>query len=132
MIDILKFQFTYADIFTVIIGHFIADFILQTNWQATNKSWNMRALTSHIINYALGISFIFFLMFPWITFMKTFIFMIITFVCHYVQDFITSRIGHRFKLYGQKTNEWRPFFWNIGIDQILHYIQIFTTLLILK
>jgi hypothetical protein len=33
--------------------HFIADFIVQTRWQATNKSKRLDALTQHVTTYTL-------------------------------------------------------------------------------
>ena len=37
----------------ILFLHFIADFLIQTSWQATNKSKSLVALTKHIATYAI-------------------------------------------------------------------------------
>ena len=43
-------------IFWILICHFIADFLLQTDWQAKNKSSNFEALASHVTVYSFTIA----------------------------------------------------------------------------
>ncbi len=113
----------------VIFIHWIADFILQSDWQAKNKSTNNMALTSHVLNYTLVWVFALILYIIYYGFEIQFsywllLFPVITFVCHWIQDYITSRINTR--LY--KANKIHEFFVCIGFDQFLHYIQLFLTL----
>jgi hypothetical protein len=49
----------------------------------------------------------------------------ITFVCHTVTDYITSRINSRLWL-AQRVHD---FFVSIGFDQVLHYTQLYITYL---
>lgn len=93
---------------TLVILHFFADFVLQNDWMALNKSRRMLPLVTHTAVYAL-----IFLPFGWK-------FATVTWIAHTVQDYITSR-GTR-RLYEAKENHW--FFVLIGFDQVLHYVQL--------
>lgn len=124
----------FAEIFTIIFVHWFADFVLQTHWQATNKSKNNRALTYHVATYSLcwllpiGVLFyigpfnliggiIFGLMFS-----------CITFICHWITDYFTSRLNSKLWAKGDVHN----FFVSVGFDQVLHYVQLFTTYYLIK
>ena len=39
----------------LLVAHLVGDWLLQTEWQALNKSKNYRALLSHISTYSLVI-----------------------------------------------------------------------------
>jgi len=55
------------------------------------------------------------------------LFFLITFVAHTITDYFTSRLNS--KLWAEGKVHW--FFVSIGFDQILHYIQLFSTYQIL-
>ena len=119
----------------VIFAHWVADFVLQTDWQAQNKSKNNLALLKHtsiysltmsiglssilVINYGLNESELYVG-----TFITIGYFGLITFVAHTITDYFTSRINSR--LWGRK--EVHNFFVSVGFDQFLHYAQLFITL----
>jgi hypothetical protein len=109
--------------------HALADFRVQTNWQALNKSKDNWALTSHVMTYSLCF-------FPW-----GLKFMLITFVLHWITDYFTSRQtaanwyiqmtplqgtdpkeGYRVAThFAYFDEEKRPKFWGwIGLDQLIH------------
>ena len=102
--------------------HFISDFVLQTNWMATNKSKSQKALGLHCLVY--GLPFLVFGNVPFVCYI------IIT---HYFVDFTTSRITSKlFKEWydyqfvsGEETCKTGPnlhnFFVVIGFDQFLHF-----------
>jgi len=108
----------------ILFWHFIADFLCQTDWMANNKSKGWDALLWHTAIYSV------LWFFPVITYgiiydapQRIILFVPITFVAHTVTDYITSR---------ETTKLWtdgkiRPFFHVIGLDQYLHYIQLFVT-----
>jgi hypothetical protein len=121
-------------ILTIITIHFIGDFVLQTRWQAINKSKDNWALTQHVSTYTLcwivpmtalfylepfnlGGAIVLSLLFTWITF-----------VTHWVIDYFTSRLNAKLWAKGDMYN----FFVGIGGDQLLHFAQLFTTFCILK
>ncbi len=127
---------TLTEIFTIIIVHFIADFIFQDEKWAVGKSTSFILLTYHTFTYSVLWYFpILFLLkynsnielhiLPYIPV----IFALITFICHTITDFITSKITS--KLYKQgKFGSAIPnfgFFTVIGFDQCLHMLQLFLT-----
>lgn len=110
--------------------HFVADFLLQTDWMALNKSKSNKALLTHTGVYALcfvpfGLQLA-----------------LITLVLHTLTDYVTSRMTSRLWFfdgdasYGIDANGWvkqRPngkrhwFFVMIGLDQLLHAWQLILT-----
>lgn len=108
-------------VFTLILMfglHYYADFRVQTDWQARNKSKNWRALLTHTGTYSL-----FFLLFgPR--------FALVTFLCHTTTDYITSRwSARRWKDVADSgyTTGAHEFFEVIGFDQLLHQTQLLLT-----
>jgi hypothetical protein len=91
--------------------HFLADFVLQSDWMAQGKSKSNWPLAVHVFIYAAC-----FFGFGWK-------FATITFWCHFTQDWITSRINSR--LWAAKKVHW--FFVGIGADQLLHTFQLALT-----
>lgn len=115
------------EIFSILIIHWFADFVLQTDKQAKGKSKEWGPLLSHTLNYSAVWALIFILWF-FInpndkTALNMFLFPVITFICHTITDYITSRENS--KLW--EANKVHNFFVCIGFDQILHYVQLFLT-----
>jgi hypothetical protein len=111
---------TLTEIFAILIIHWFADFVLQTDKQAKGKSKNWGDLLMHTGNYSviwllIG-SFIF-------NDINVVYFSIITFIAHTITDYFTSRLNSKLWAKGDVHN----FFVSIGFDQVLHYIQLFTT-----
>ena len=118
---------TLTEIFLILIIHWIADFILQTDSQAKDKSKEWKPLLQHTFNYSMvwlivGMCVHLFIMkfnFP--------LFALITFIAHTITDYFTSRLNSKLWAEGKVHN----FFVSIGFDQILHYVQLFLTYWIL-
>lgn len=117
--------------FIIIFIHWIADFVLQTDWQAQNKSKSNFALLSHTSNYSLVWLLPMCLVFgvmkegettEWI-FWSSIYFGMITFVVHTVTDYFTSRLNSKLWSAGKV----HYFFVSVGFDQVLHYGQLFLT-----
>jgi hypothetical protein len=132
---------TLTEIFIIIIIHWFADFIMQDEKWALGKSKNWSDLLSHTITYSLC-WFIIVLLFGYsnpnettnwyVT--NTLLFIGITFIAHTITDYFTSRIvSKKFenKQYGSSIPNFGAFT-IIGIDQVLHYIQLFSTYYLLK
>ncbi len=114
---------------SLLVAHFVGDWLLQTNWQALNKSKNNEALTRHVLVYSL--CFI-----PWGLGFASF-----TFLSHWVTDYFTSRIGAKLwfiELDGNYAPNLFDFakvdmrkrgrFWTmIGFDQLIHFIALALT-----
>jgi len=117
------------EIFSIILIHWFADFVLQTDEDAKNKSKSNKHLTSHVIMYTVVWS----LVSLWYCTVYNnpvmgMLFPIITFGCHWITDYFTSRLNSRLWKEGKVHN----FFVSVGFDQVLHYVQLFTTYYLLK
>jgi len=126
------------EIFSIILIHWIADFVLQTDKQAKGKSKNWGDLLSHTFNYSLvwcilgtvwsitsNVYTNFIYLFDWWIVLK---FSIITFIAHTITDYFTSRLNSKLWAEGKVHN----FFVSVGFDQVLHYVQLFLTYYYLK
>lgn len=119
------------EIFSILLIHWFADFVLQTDKQAKGKSNNWYDLLSHTFNYSMiwviiGVC----ISCPYFNhkyeILKAEIviyFFFITFICHTITDYFTSRLNSKLWSEGKVHN----FFVSIGFDQILHYVQLFLT-----
>ena len=111
----MSFYFVMA----VLTTHWFADFVLQTDWQAKNKSSNNIALLSHVATYTAA-WLVFSLMVP----IELLVPWILTnSVLHFITDYTTSRINTQLWVKGQVHN----FFVSIGFDQLVHYFCLFGT-----
>ena len=110
---------------SILLIHWVADFLFQTSYQAQNKYNNLKALLGHTITYSL--CWFVYLLSAEDSMSLIILFVLITFIMHTLTDFITSKITH--DLYVKK--DWHYFFVFIGIDQILHYVQLWYTFKIL-
>lgn len=111
-------------ILAIITIHFCADFILQTDWQAKNKSTNWIALLRHTGSYSI----VWFLIcngYSVITgnYLMVACFPVITFICHTITDYFTSRWVKK----SFDKQDYHYGFVKIGFDQVLHYVQLFLT-----
>ncbi len=100
--------------------HFVADFILQSNWMALGKSKKFLPLFSHVLVYTavfIGGSAIF------SNINSAIWFGVLNGIIHYPVDYFTSRVNA--KLY-QKEDK-RLFFVFLGLDQFAHGATILLT-----
>lgn len=117
----------------ILVVHWIADFILQSDEDAKGKSVYMKNLVSHTGAYSIfwiAPLMIYGMIFSWSNpriiphyFHMVFDFVIITFILHTITDYFTSRLNAR--LWQQEKRH--EFFIAIGFDQILHYLQLWFT-----
>lgn len=105
----------------ILLCHTIADFVVQTDWQAKNKSKRWDALTLHVSTYTLtmmvGVCLVL-RSFEW-----SGLWIFVTFATHFLTDAITSRISSR--MWAQS----RPhaFFVVVGFDQWIHMATLLLT-----
>lgn len=113
----------------LVAAHFIADFVLQNDWMAHNKSSRCWPLTVHVTIY----STVFLVLEGWQ-------FAGVTFVLHWATDFVTSRVNSALLMYEkgrvagintrravdapkeEMSHHW--FFVGVGADQLLHYVAL--------
>ena len=117
---------TLIIVLVLLFIHWIADFLTQNDWLATNKSKSWVALLCHTALYTItmGIFMNLFDFFGLFTHKYTYsilIFVAILFTTHTIIDYTSSRITS--KLY--KKGNMRTFFDVIGFDQFMHYLTIF-------
>lgn len=127
---------TLIEIIMIVFGHWIADFVLQSDEDAKGKSKYAKNLINHTALYSL-FWFTPLLIYSWsanffniktgILFHNAFDFICVTFIFHTITDYFTSRINA--KLWEEK--KVHRFFVSIGFDQVLHYIQLFITFYII-
>ena len=107
--------------FVALLGvHWVADFVLQTHWQATNKSKNNVALLHHVTTYTAVFSIGALVLFgaaggP---------FAAVNGILHFSTDYCTSRATSR--LYAKQ--DYHNFFVVIGFDQLIHQTTIAATM----
>jgi hypothetical protein len=127
----MKTEINIYILFSIILIHWFADFVLQTHEQATNKSKSNYYLTMHVLTYTL-VWFAFSCFYgAYIIFYHTltkgvcfvFLFPTITFVCHWITDYLTSRLN----TYLYNKGDIHNFFVSVGFDQLLHYAQLLIT-----
>lgn len=106
-------------LFAILIIHWIADFVLQTDQQAKNKSKDSWALMAHTSIYSL----IWLIPTYFVLSFNCFTFVLITFIAHTITDYFTSRLN----TYLHKKGDIHNFFVSVGFDQILHYVQLILT-----
>lgn len=130
-------------------AHYVADWGWQSDWMAMNKSkwWQigctkpnyegLKALTSHVALYSLVMALT---MGLWVGNNAFYLWLLITFVTHFITDAITSQFTTKyffFRPYGDSNMwfaEWEkrgPFFKWIGLDQLIHALTLLWTLKIL-
>jgi hypothetical protein len=119
-------QYFYGMLWLIVV-HFVADFILQSDWMAQNKSKSNYALGMHVAAYtitlALGAIPLVFILgvasgrlpLGWI---------IVNGMAHFATDYVTSRINSR--LWTDKKVHW--FFVGVGADQVIHYLTLGLTM----
>lgn len=100
--------------------HFVADFILQSDWVAGKKSSDNAVLVYHVSLYSLPFApFVLWYLSP----ENAAAFILVNAVAHFVTDYITSRMTS--KLYKAGERHW--FFVVIGADQAIHMSTLFLT-----
>jgi hypothetical protein len=104
--------------------HWFADFVLQTHWQATNKSKRNDALAAHVGTYIIVLAVASWVMFgseiAWLLFVA------VNGTLHFATDWLTSRLSSR--LYAKQ--DFHNFFVVIGFDQLVHQVTLASTMLV--
>lgn len=114
---------TALQVITILFLHFVADFILQTRYQAENKYYNINALVGHTLVYSLVVT-VFITLTPFMLITgwdKIITFFVVTFMTHSITDAITSNVSRQF----YKKQNMFSFWVTIGFDQFLHFVQLF-------
>jgi len=98
--------------------HTIGDFVMQTDWMATNKSKNIDVLSIHAATYSLVfIPLVFLFGIPAI------FFIVVNCLLHALVDYRTSKATAQLWKQGNR----HDFFVMIGFDQFLHIVCLSLT-----
>lgn len=105
----------------VLLIHWIGDFVLQSDKQSKRKATSVKYLLQHTLVYSL----------VWFSFISVVFtdlrvataFTIITLIFHTITDYFTSKQVK--KLF--KKGDIHNMFVVIGLDQLLHYVQLLIT-----
>lgn len=105
--------------------HFLADFIMQTDKMALNKSTSFKWLSIHALVYSVP-----FLLYFSFTYDPLFglTFALINGILHWIVDAVTSRVTAY--LWKKEQRHW--FFVVIGLDQAIHMTCLVVTLKLLQ
>lgn len=110
-------EFLYASLIcNVLFTHFFADFIMQSDWMARNKSTSFEALGAHVLTYTAFLA-----LFTWTiwspdNYLNLLYFVGFNGIMHFITDAITSR-GTKYLWEKQDVHN---FFVLIGLDQFIH------------
>lgn len=124
----------------LLIVHWLADFVLQTHWQASNKSKRNDALAAHVLMYTAILGIATAVIFPanW----HAALFVAVNGVLHFATDWCTSRITSKLfmkqfqnlDVHGAEYWIFRPnftlhnFFIVVGVDQLIHQLTLAGTM----
>jgi len=104
----------------LVSSHYVGDFLLQTRWQADNKSKRWDALASHVAIYSLALV-------PWLVFSaeleQPVYWWSLNLVAHFLTDAVTSRVTSAMA----RAQEWYLFFGVVGADQAIHLLTLVGT-----
>ncbi len=123
-------------VLTIVLAHYVSDFMCQTSWMAKNKSKSNNALLSHVGVYSIVLFIVcylielcFYLFDHKNTLIQNFndlgllgVWVLINGTLHFVTDYFTSRKTS--KLFAK---DWHRFFEVVGFDQLIHYFCLFYT-----
>lgn len=107
--------------------HWIADFVLQTSWQAENKSKRLDALAWHVGVYTGVLAVAAIVLFG----IEGAPFAAVNGSLHFTTDYFTSRLNSRLYAKAYPTQRWHNFFVSVGFDQLIHQITLGTTMWLL-
>jgi hypothetical protein len=108
-------------ILSILFIHFIADFVLQTDFQAKNKSTSNVQLSLHVLTYTIGLMIGGFLLGN--TALNVVEWCGINMILHWITDYFTSRLNS----YLWKKQQVHWFFVSVGFDQFIHYTCLLLT-----
>lgn len=108
----------------LLLCHFIADFICQSDYMSFNKWESLLALSWHIFVYVTVLA----IMLSVLQFKDIGMYLLTNGCLHFITDYFSSKVTHF--LWEKKETHW--FFVVIGLDQFIHtsFLIIFSSLLV--
>ncbi len=106
-------------IVTLLFGHWVADFLFQTEKMALGKSHSIKWLALHVLVYTVVLCVFCFFLLSW---KVALLFAALNGLLHGLTDLLTSRLTALYK------DNRRIFFLIIGLDQFIHSATLLITL----
>ena len=107
-------------LFTILVAHYVADFLLQSDYMAKNKSKSSAVLAQHVFVYTSALAVLMYSIILFST-QNGYIWIVawagLNGGAHFVVDFFTSRMTS--SLFGK--GDYHNGFVVIGADQLIHY-----------
>jgi hypothetical protein len=119
---------TIFDILSLLLVHWLADYVFQSDWMAANKSRLAKALWAHTIEYTVIVG-----VWVWVfagSATQAGCFALVTLLIHTAQDYASSRVVAELTTMGDRYKHAR--FNAMGLDQLLHAVQLILTLHFVK
>jgi hypothetical protein len=118
---------TFLLIALMILGHWLGDFVLQSEETAVVKHKDLNLQCIHALTYSLawipiGFLVMWFGLLP-ISVVQIFLFYGITALSHLIIDLTISKLGYKYF----HNNNPNSFLGIMHVDQLLHYLQLFLT-----
>lgn len=113
-------------LFLIFVGHYVADFVVQSRWTAQNKSKRLDALLLHVASYTMALLWFVLLgyLFDDEATVSTIVYWaLLNGLLHFCVDGVTSRISSRAHEVGNIKEFWAV----IGADQCLHSLCLVYT-----
>ncbi len=110
-------------IISILVIHFVADFVFQNDKMALNKSKSLYWLSIHVLVYTVVLFAGSFFAFRMFSPGMVAIYALANGVLHFITDFFTSKLTSR--LAQRESKHW--FFVAVGFDQLVHYVCLLTT-----
>lgn len=109
----------------ILLAHFVADFVCQSQKMASNKSKNIYWLLTHILVYTFVLFLFSTYVFAYFEYnvLYWWLWTLANGVLHFIVDYFTSKLNTY--LWNKKEVHW--FFVSIGFDQFIHYICLLLT-----
>jgi hypothetical protein len=112
----------------LLVAHYVADFVCQTDWMARNKSEKFLPRVTHACVYSIVLFMFMIFALPLVS---ALLFVIFNGIVHYYVDKFSSRVTSRLSKegkYGSNTIPNFGMFSIIGLDQLIHYLVLFISL----
>jgi membrane-bound metal-dependent hydrolase YbcI (DUF457 family) len=120
----------YVALIILPLFHYIADWRLQSRQMAEQKSSSNGMLGAHVYVYTVFCPFLFAIylqyanLFDW---QDVILYTLFNGLAHFITDWFTSRANARLWQLEDKKRFWN----NIGLDQTIHFITLYSSLLLL-
>ncbi len=108
-------------IITILLAHWVSDFILQNRWMADNKGKQFIPLLIHVCVYTVGL-FCLILIYSH-NYLLASEYALINGIVHFITDKFSSKATSYY--YAKK--DFYGFFAIVGLDQMFHFLALFLT-----